>query len=138
MKNTYYYNNQKLRTSNNIYTHALISMKDGQICLWACCGRYDLALKRYNQELNDAIKGKAYNEELLNEVANGTYKTWGHDSKGNYCRCKEVTAEELAKAKAYIEESLARCERIIKTLQIVELERKEGKKNESFINHGTL
>lgn len=47
MKNKYYLNEKLVRTSERTYTHA-ITYKGK---LKACCGSYDLALKRYNAEL---------------------------------------------------------------------------------------
>lgn len=42
----YYYNNQKVRSSENEYTHGIIYNNK----VVACCSRYDLALKRLHQE----------------------------------------------------------------------------------------
>ena len=60
----YYYNGKKVRTSDNLYTHAIIK---GEKVI-ACCSRYDLAVKRLNQEINYFNKDIASNEIFLQEA----------------------------------------------------------------------
>lgn len=63
----YYYNGKKVRTSDNLYTHAIIK---GEKVI-ACCSRYDLAVKRLNQEINNFNKDIASNEKFLQEAIEG-------------------------------------------------------------------
>lgn len=65
----YYYNGKKVRTSDNIYTHAIIK---GEKVI-ACCSRYDLAVKRLNQEINYFNKDIASNEIFLQEAIEGKH-----------------------------------------------------------------
>lgn len=44
----YYYNGQKVRTSDNVYTHGILY--NGKVI--ACCGSKALAEKRLSQEIN--------------------------------------------------------------------------------------
>lgn len=63
----YYINGVKVRTSNNNYTHAVI--KGAKVI--ACCGRYDLAVKRLNQEINYFNQGIAGDENFLQRAIEG-------------------------------------------------------------------
>lgn len=65
----YYYNGKKVRTSDNLYTHAIIK---GEKVI-ACCSRYDLAVKRLNQEINYFNKDIASNEIFLQEAIEGKH-----------------------------------------------------------------
>lgn len=58
----YYYNGIKVRTSDNAYTHGVYY--NGKII--ACCGRYDLAVKRLTQEYN-------YRQEQIRQNDNVEY-----------------------------------------------------------------
>lgn len=121
----YYYKNQKLRTSDNVYTHAVVTIDENDHAnLWCCCGRYDLALKRYNTEIANAIKGKAMHEQHINEIDNGTYLEWAFDANGKWCRCKKLNDEQLTKTRQDYVKAIERCERIAKNLKIIELESK--------------
>lgn len=55
-KMTYYYKGQKVRTSDNIYTHGVYY--NGKVI--ACCGSEYLALKRLHQEFH-------YREEQIEQ-----------------------------------------------------------------------
>lgn len=55
----YYYKGQKVRTSDNVYTHGVYY--NGKII--ACCGSEYLALKRLHQEFH-------YREEQINQNKN--------------------------------------------------------------------
>lgn len=121
----YYYKNQKLRTSDNVYTHAVVTIDENDHAnLWFCCGRYDLALKRYNTEIAYTIKGKAMYEQDIIEIDNGTYLEWSFDTNGEWCRCKKLDNEKLAKTRQDYVKAIERCERIVKNLKIIELESK--------------
>lgn len=54
MKKKYYYKGKLVRTSENDYKYAVVAnYKDsGETFLIACCGNYDLALKRQRSEIN--------------------------------------------------------------------------------------
>lgn len=63
----YYYNGVKVRTSQNIYTHAIIRI-ERETKVIACCGCYDLAVKRLNQEINYFNQTTAADERFLRGV----------------------------------------------------------------------
>lgn len=62
MKKKYYLNGKLVRTSENDYEYAVVSnyKKDDEMYLIACCGNYDLALKRQRQEINYRSSGCMY------------------------------------------------------------------------------
>lgn len=122
----YYYNNQKLRTSDNTYTHAVVTIDaNDNVNLWCCCGRYDLAIKRYNTEIANAIKGKAMYDQNIKDIDNGIYLEWTFDANGKWCRCEKLNDEQLAKTRQDYVRAIERCERIIKTLKVIELEARQ-------------
>lgn len=59
MKKKYYYKGKLIRTSENDYKYAIVAnyKDDENIYLIACCGNYDLALKRQREEINYRSKG---------------------------------------------------------------------------------
>ena len=59
MKKKYYYKGELVRTSENDYKYAVVAnyKDDGKTYLIACCGNYDLALKRQRTEMNYRSKG---------------------------------------------------------------------------------
>lgn len=75
MKNKYYLNEKLVRTSEKNYTHA-ITYKGRLI---ACCGSYDLALKRYEAELR-YVTDKRYKG----------YMGWGDKENGKYLEIEEL------------------------------------------------
>ena len=79
MKKNYYLNGKLVRRSDNIYTHAIIK---GEKVI-ACCSRYDLAVKRLNQEINYFNKEIASDEIFLQEAIEGK-----HDECISYFKVK--------------------------------------------------
>ena len=68
---TYYYNGEKVRTSNNQYTHAVVIGKT----VIACCSRYDLAIKRAKSEYSYRLEQiqsleRSYNENPSEDLRN--------------------------------------------------------------------
>ena len=80
MKNKYYLNEKIVKTSERNYTYA-ITYKGRLI---ACCGSCDLAMKRYNTELNYVT-----NENII-----------GYMGRGNKENSKYLKIELLKKVSA--------------------------------------
>lgn len=78
MKKKYYLNEKLVRTSERTYTHA-ITYKGKLI---ACCGSYDLAIKRYEAELryvtDESFKG---------------YMGWGNKENSKYLEIELLKCE---------------------------------------------
>ena len=107
----YYYNGIKVRTSDNKYTHAVVVGNS----VIACCGRYDLAVKRLNQQIKEYERTIKSSQQSIIELKNGTYKKWWD---GN----KPLSAEETKELLTKDQEQLTRYELRLQKLKIVELE----------------
>ena len=124
MKKTYYYNGIKVRTSENEYKYAVLRVYENGIGIVACCGRYDLAVKRFNQEGADFGKAIRNYKRHIEEIENGTFKDFGFDKNGKWCQCIELNEEQLSKQLQGYKEQVARLERMLNAMQIVELEQR--------------
>ena len=121
----YSYEGQKLRASERIYTHAVISRNAyNEIVLRGCCGNLKLAQKLIDRELKDARLGLDQAITALCQIAKNEFMAWDFDSKMNYCQCRKLSLDEMKQYKTMYEDKKERCERTLKTLQIILLERK--------------
>ena len=65
----YYINGVKVRTSKNIYTHAVVCGAE----VLACCGSYNLAYKKMNEEIRKLAKEIVKQEVYIGRVKRGCY-----------------------------------------------------------------
>lgn len=123
MKKNYYYNGVKIRTSNNDYTHAVLRIYEGgKIGVVACCGRYELAVKRLNQEINEYEKEIKVCKELIDDIKNNRYYDWGYDKFHHYGKHLITDKVKLEYWLEIYEHDLKMYEIRLNALQIAELE----------------
>lgn len=111
-----------LRKSNHNYEYGVVCEYNNEVKIVACCGTYDLAVKRLNQEIKWYADAIAWREEDLELINNGTFKQYGFDANGNFCHCVEVSKDELITLKQKYEIDLKDLKQQLNGTKIVKLE----------------
>ena len=114
----YYYKGQLIRTSKNVYSHAVVAEgENGKIWNYGCSSRLDLAQKNLNGIISNEQKAVNQTKNALNKMKAGVKDTW-------YAR--EYTIEQV---EGFLKSHEARLDWYQKNLKVVELEVKGFKLN---------